>query len=94
MEERDLFREYTKQKPVSAREFHELMKLEKEFPTTRLVLKMEEAIESARDNLGHFFIEGLKEKRPEIFERLSESLKLKDKTRNKVLNEEGNKYVR
>lgn len=92
MEEKDLFREYTQWKPMTARELHELLKVTDY--KTKLYKKVEEGINSVRENLRHFLLASIQIKRPDIFEKLSEDVKLKDRTRNKVLNEEGNKYVR
>lgn len=93
----DLFREFRSKenphkKPMTAKEGHELMKIHKY--TTKLYKQIESGLWSVNNDLRHFLLDGIKEKRPDIFEKLSEDVKLKDRTRNKVLNEEGNKYIR
>ncbi len=104
MEERDLFREYTDRKPMEAKELHELMKYAPLYEnkkvigyrtaSSKLVKQVESGLYSMRHYLRHFSLAALQTKRPDIFEKLSEDIKLKDRTRNKVLNEEGTKYVR
>ena len=85
-----LFREFSKQKPMTAKELHDLMKID--YLKHKLYAKIEEGILSQRGNLKHFSIDGLKTKRPDIFEKLSEDIKLLDREKNKKLNEQGDKY--
>lgn len=85
-----LFREFSKQKPMTAKELHELMKID--YLKNTLYDKVGEGILSQRENLKHFSLDALKTKRPDIFKKLSEEVKFLDRERNKKLNEQGDKY--
>lgn len=92
MQKKDLFRDYTKYKPLTAKELHELIKITD--LKNKLVKQLEAGIESVRENLKHFLLNTIKSKRKDLYDLMNDKYKEYDREIDKTIDLEKGIYTK